>query len=80
VNEKSSLGELYDVWICGLFALHMPFLDPNYRCFKKLHVIFDNIKAFEMKLQFLNVMLRMTLSNISNSYRNTGLILKLMKT
>jgi hypothetical protein len=57
-NEKLSFQELYDVvWICRLmffadFSLHLNDLNTKLQVFgKTIDVIFDNIKAFEIKLK-----------------------------
>jgi hypothetical protein len=58
-NEKLSFQELYDVvWICRLiiftdFSLYLNDLNTKLQRFgKTIDVMFDNIKAFEIKLKF----------------------------
>jgi hypothetical protein len=59
MNEKLSFQELYNVWICRLmfftdFSLHLNYMNTKLQGFAKtIDVVFDNIKAFEIKLTVL---------------------------
>jgi hypothetical protein len=59
VNGKLSFQEMYDLWICRLmfftdFLLYLNGFNAKLQgCDKTIDVMFDNVKAFEIKLPTL---------------------------